>query len=162
MSDRPKWEELSRPERVRRVSKLAEQGLSTAQIAQRFEGVSRNAIIGVCHRYKITLARAQSQREPAYKVAADRKQRQAKAAKKLSSVSIKAIPADIVDLDPISKADAFSPIKGAEPVLLENLGAHQCHWPVSGFAGTEPLLCGMNAASLYCQSHTRLAYQNHG
>ncbi|EJB02927.1 hypothetical protein Rleg9DRAFT_1742 [Rhizobium leguminosarum bv. trifolii WSM597] len=152
MNAYPEWSSLDKQQRVAAIRPLAASGLSATVIANRFRGVTRNAIIGYCTRNDIVLGKGQ--RSPAKKPVVG-------VAPKVDREKKKPAP-DIIALGPIAKRRAFDPIEGVTPVSLENLGARQCHWPVNGFNGHEPIFCGGAASNLYCASHTRLAYSPHG
>ncbi|MEF2073516.1 GcrA family cell cycle regulator [Consotaella aegiceratis] len=63
----------------------------------------------------------------------------------------------------VATADAFKPLPGSEPVLLWEIGAFQCHWPVGEgdpMAETFTRFCGCRVASpklSYCAVHQRLS-----
>ncbi len=177
MNTYPDWATLSKEQRIIAIRPMAANGLSAGIIAKRFTGASRNAIIGYCERYGITLGKGQPRRVEKTKGSRGRpkKAQAAKvAAKAITAVEKAVVPyapeksatpkvaPDIADLGPLSKSRAFDPIDGIKPVSLENLGAHSCHWPVNGFNGHEPLFCGVSTSKLYCASHARLAYSPHG
>lgn len=172
MSKRSDWDRMSKDERIKAIRPLAAKGQSAAQIAGNFLNVSRNAVIGYCVRHDIKLERGKKgftkTRQTEIKKAAVKKPKvkQPEVIKRSESVlafvaetvgSDRPAP-DIVNLGPISKSQAFDPIEGVAPVRLEDIGARQCHWPVNGFNGFEPILCGAAASSLYCENHQRLAY----
>lgn len=52
MSARPEWKTLATSERYRLVKALCAAGLSASRIAARFDGATRNAVVGVIHRLK--------------------------------------------------------------------------------------------------------------
>lgn len=163
------WQTMTSEERREKVSKLANDGFSAGMIAQQIPGATRNSVMGYVQRFKISLARqARRVATPKDRVAS-RKNRMERAAppKPKSGTPIvvevvrqvaPATPPDILALAPISRSAAFLPLDGVRPVLLENIGARQCHWPVNGLEGFEPVLCGAPADHLYCNNHKRLAY----
>jgi GcrA cell cycle regulator len=61
----------------------------------------------------------------------------------------------------ISRAAAFDPIPGIEPIGFMDLNARTCRWPVSGLYGREHIFCGASCGFevSYCSAHARLAFQ---
>lgn len=78
---------------------------------------------------------------------------------KAEIASAKGPAPDLAALEPISRARAFDPLPGLSPVLLTDIKPNQCHWPVNGLDGSEPIFCGGHASHLYCSSHARLSYK---
>lgn len=60
----------------------------------------------------------------------------------------------------ITRAAAFDPIPGIEPIGFMQLGPRTCRWPVDGVDGREFLFCGAACEfeDSYCRSHKALAY----
>lgn len=162
------WQIMTAEERREKVSKLAKDGFSAGMIAQQIPGATRNAVMGYVQRFKISLSRQVRRVATPKERAASRKSQidRAVAVKPKAetvraatpAIPVAATPPDIAALAPISRSAAFLPLDGIRPVLLENIGARQCHWPVNGLEGIEPILCGASADHLYCNSHKRLAY----
>ena len=185
MSGRPDWQTMPRDERDRLLHELAvDQGLSAAQIAARFTNASRNAVIGRIHRaaqrgQKVVLAKRSSAKgrlaapsgaaapafvaEPASVFVADRAPVRGGNVPQLPmrkpKQAAKVRPPIDFDVKEIRKR-AFDPLSGQEPVHLESLKRNSCRWPVSGYLGRAPLMCGASLApdSVYCGVHTALAY----
>jgi hypothetical protein len=163
------WKTLSKDEKFGIVRKLAEvDGLSGGQIAGQFVNASRNSVLSFVDRYDIKLARKHGQHEvvrvkttPATTVRKGSSPAGKFAFGRTHAPPAKPVP-DIVALAPISKSRAFDPIDGVDPVHLDSLTGRQCHWPVSGLEGNEPLFCGASASNIYCTSHERLAYVPRG
>ncbi|CAN7299777.1 hypothetical protein LJR221_001482 [Agrobacterium tumefaciens] len=163
------WQQMTSEERREKVAKLADNGFSAGRIAQAIPGATRNSVMGYVQRFKIRLSRQSRSLSTLQERAASRKIQieRATAVKPKSETAAvfqpvrPAAPAtspDILALAPISRSAAFLPIDGVRPVLLENLGKLQCHWPVNGLEGIEPIFCGAPADDLYCNNHKRIAY----
>lgn len=162
------WQIMTAEERREKIAKLAHDGFSAGMIAQQIPGATRNSVMGYVQRFKISLARqVRRVATPKDRAASRKKIERATAPKPKAETSAvvqaarpaaPATPQDILALAPISRSAAFLPLDGVRPVLLENMGARQCHWPVNGLEGFEPIFCGAPADHLYCKSHKRLAY----
>lgn len=163
------WQTMTADERREKIAKLANDGFSAGMIAKHISGATRNSVMGYIARFKIPLSRQSRSLSTLQERAASRKSQidRASAAKPKSATAsvFQAVrptaPAnspDVLALAPISRSAAFLPLDGVRPVLLENIGARQCRWPVNGIEGIEPILCGAPADHLYCNNHKRLAY----
>lgn len=160
MSRIPDWSKMPRDERIDAIKPLAAKGFSAGQIAREFLNASRNAIIGYCKRYNISLKNSPGSppdRKRSPKMQARVERAENPVVRIPAAKPAREIP-DVVALAPISKSKAFDPIEGVKPVHLENLSQKQCHWPVNGLEGIEPIFCGITTRHLYCSSHQRLAY----
>lgn len=60
----------------------------------------------------------------------------------------------------ISRAAAFDPIRGVEPITLDQFTASTCKWAVDGLNGPSRLFCGApkEPEQSFCLAHRRLAY----
>lgn len=173
------WAVASKEERQATIAKYAAAGLSANQIALQFTGVTRNAIIGYCKRYDIKLHGALKRsgavgravtsspplREPKREPVATTKDVKP-GRPKMEIVSGEPIyrTAALASaaLAPVSRSRAFEPLVGHVPVLLADIGPRQCHWPVNGLEGAEPIFCGASTSSVdatYCPHHSRLSQQ---
>lgn len=76
---------------------------------------------------------------------------------KAGTASAKEPASDLNAVEAISRTRAFDPLPGLSPVLLTDLQSNECHWPVNGLDGSEPIFCGAHAPRLYCDTHTRLS-----
>lgn len=169
MSNPLDWNALTKEERIDAIRPLVEKGQSSGKIALHFVNASRNAIISYCTRHKIALQKKRGWPGEKSKVHAkvqskssDRKPHQTHAIPSIPIDRPAAQAPDILALAPISKSRAFEPIDGLKPVHLADLTSSQCHWPVNGLEGIEPIFCGAAASHVYCTSHRRLAYQPRG
>ncbi|MGT2467410.1 GcrA family cell cycle regulator [Mesorhizobium atlanticum] len=52
----------------------------------------------------------------------------------------------------------FLPLPDSVPVDLADMEGGECHWPVNGLYGKEPIYCGRPADGAYCREHHRIAY----
>ncbi len=148
-------------ERVERLKKLWQDGLSASQIAAELGGVTRNAVIGKVHRLGLS-GRAKSPSS-----AAPRQRKARPAAQHMMRVS-----------RPVSRgntalAHAFEMEPEADPVPHDNvvpmsqrktlleLTEDTCHWPVGDPGSPDFFFCGgKSLQSLpYCAHHSRIAYQ---
>lgn len=142
---------------IKDLRELWDQGLSAGQIAARFSGVSRNAIIGKARRLGLS-SRKNMQIRPRAKMIAPPK------------ASVKPLVRD--PRRPVKKAD---PVKSAEVKRIENrpapmdmpkplfkhlfdLNHNDCRWPVSGEKAST-LFCGHPSEPncSYCAGHKRMS-----
>lgn len=139
-------------ESVAAIRSLANEGLTGREIGARF-GVSRNTIIGVCYRNKIslggagTLTQKRSTNASVPTLALKRKE-----ARQRRSAPVKAITLPV--------APVFVPEHPAG-IPIHQLTSSTCHWPVHD---TLPgRYCGEHAeGSSYCAHHHARAYRVQG
>ena len=146
-------------DRVERLKKLWEAGLSANQIAGELGNVTRNAVIGKVHRLGLS-------DRPKMPSSAAPRQRKARPAQHMMRVSRPASRGNTalahafdVETEPEAVAyDNVLPI-GQRLSLLE-LSDATCHWPVGDPSSPEFFFCGGKALpSLpYCAQHSRIAY----
>lgn len=136
-------------ERVQIVQDLADKDLSASQIGKLLD-VSRNAVIGLCHRMDIRLsgktgAPATARKAPTRK-AAVKKPKPKLAAKKIRVETVKSPP---------PSPPPSIPPKLSFPLPLFELAEHQCRWPFGEHPHT--LFCGKDRIpnSSYCTQHDR-------
>lgn len=156
------WQGMNAEDRIKKIAKLAFDGLSAREIAQQIPGATRNGVMGYVQRSDIKLARQSRSVSTPKDRARTRKVQIERAVSAKQVQSMRPVPAspsrDTGSLTPISRSRAFEPIDGFNPVHLEHLGSKQCHWPVNGLDGLQPIFCGASADRLYCNNHERLAY----
>jgi hypothetical protein len=163
----PDWTEMTKEQRIEKLKPLVSEGLSAGQIAMHFGNCSRNAVIGYLSRHDVGYIGKGRTGQPVKVAKLVKKPVPArKSVPALPPIEqpkpvAKVIP-DFADLGPIAKGSAFLPIDGVKPVHLTDLGRQQCHWPVNGLDGNEPIFCGAPSSKTYCTSHQRLAYQPRG
>lgn len=164
------------------LRELNRNGFSAAQIVTELlerHGlvVSRNAVIGRCHRIKATgmsrqrspaAAKPRRKPMPTSFTPAERlfdKPETPVVRFETNPGCISRVPlffAPLPNLDPaiaIDKQHAFLPIPGTSPVTLMNLTFGTCRWPVSGSHERTTLFCGCASqpGKPYCPSHAALA-----
>ena len=123
--------------RIEKIRLLAEQGLSAAQIADKFGDVTRNAVCGAAHRNRIYFKGSLSgafNAEP-------RKPRKRSPHPKLRMI--------------------IGTIMANGNVTLEQLEAHHCRWPIGMPGDPDFVFCGENkeANISYCAGHASIAYR---
>ncbi len=156
-------------ERVERLKKLWNDGLSASQIAAQLAGgVTRNAVIGKVHRLGLS-GRATTNRSSAPR---PRRPRQpshpgrqttnsaptAGATALKPQAFVKPAPAPEPEPEPIRLVDQPA---GGDRVTVLSLSEKTCRWPI-GDPGTEEFcFCGHTpkAGVPYCDYHARVAYQ---
>lgn len=123
-------------ERRQMAFDLWKEGLSARQISIRIGGVSRNAVIGVVHRAGLSeRPTASKPRKPASVPRATRR---------LTTIAMTpavmhVLPSDAAPIKPLPKRD-YKP--GAHACALDDLGAHQCRWPLGPLLEPSHLFCG--------------------
>jgi GcrA cell cycle regulator len=144
-------------ERVERLRKLWNDGLSASQIAAELGGITRNAVIGKVHRLGLS-GRAKS---PSSSVPRIRKPRVSNGVMRprMRFSGNNALAPDYAreaDLDPLANVVPIGP-----RVSITELSESTCRWPV-GDPGSEDFgYCGAKpkAGVVYCPYHARVAYQ---
>lgn len=148
--------------------RLWNDGLSARQIANQFQ-VSRNAVIGRIYRMRlrgVVLRRA----SPALRLA-NGNGRPRPSGKNNNPAGRNGQPRPRLIIAgggaviekpeghaprALSKARAFDPIPGSEPVPWLERASGQCCWPVGG-EGSETLSCGLSCGeATYCDAHLKL------
>jgi GcrA cell cycle regulator len=141
----PVWTDL----RVERLKALWAEGLSASEIAERLNGVTRNAVLGKLHRLKLL-----GGRRPQPGACGPKPGRKRVARPVRPHVQIRmaiGLPAETY-----TPADDALP---GEVARLEALGRHQCHWPVGDPKADDFAFCGRwMGAGPYCDAHRRIAY----
>ena len=133
-------------ERVETLRKLWTDGLSASQIAQHFDGVSRNAIIGKLHRLG-----GPSRPQPVV---------QARPTRKPAAEPTTAAPVE----PPVEEAVFETLPASAEErglATTTTLQAYMCKWPIGDPAQTDFTFCGRTAdgGRPYCSKHAHTAYR---
>jgi hypothetical protein len=149
------WKLLSTAEKIEAVQTVWQPGMSASQIAAHFNGVTRNAVIGLYHRHAAHLADVPL-KKPTIAVTAMVK---AKTGKNYT-VRTARPKSDAPDLVPeyIPEPSAHGWHGCGKPLML--LEAHQCKWPVNDApVGELHLFCSMPAERSYCKVHDRLRWR---
>ena len=164
-----RWAELTPDEKRGAVKKLILEGFSYEKVSDLLGAPNRHCIAGVVSRLRglgelPASDRSQVGREgnvvkKARKAAApkpDRKPRTLGLA--AFNIAVRAERRDDAPGITISRAAAFDPIPGVEPIpFISNTGFR---WPVDGAAGKGLFVCGAPRGDLrsYCDAHWRLAH----
>lgn len=148
------WAKMTAETKAEKVRELVEKGEAYSTIAWRLGAPSRSAISGVVNRL-----RAAGEMPAAQK--AEPKPTPTQAKRPAAPKPVVPAPAPI---EPptisISRAAAFDPLPGSDPLSIDVLTLTTCRWPVNG-DGREAIFCGAHCelTEPYCTSHSRLAYQ---
>ncbi len=151
-------------ERVERLKKLWNDGLSASQIAAELGGITRNAVIGKVHRLGLSgRAKAPSSSVP--------RQRKPRAPAQMFRSVRPATRGNTALAAHFEAAYELAP--EPEPELIENvipigqrcsiidLNDEKCHWPIGDPGQPDFFFCGGKTISSlpYCAYHCRIAYQ---
>jgi len=145
--------------RIPQISQMLKDGFSASEIAERFEGVSRNAVIGLVHRTH-ELREIGFDRVPGGNPDAAAKARKtrglapAKLAHKKKPKAEKPVIVEPTVITPETAAVLFD--ANTMRVELHNIPAGGCKWPVNDVpAGGVFLFCGCEAMAdkPYCAEH---------
>jgi len=141
----PVWTDL----RVDRLKALWAEGLSASEIAERLNGVTRNAVLGKLHRLHLLGGRKP---QPG---ASGPKPGRTRMARPIRPPAEARPPAA---LQPAPPASACIDLPGLVR-RLEALRRHQCHWPLGDPKAQDFAFCGRwKATGPYCDDHRRIAY----
>jgi GcrA cell cycle regulator len=133
-------------ERIALLKKLWAEGLSASEVARRFDGATRNSVIGKVHR--LGLGGRVVQRAP--KPVGPRGRRRAQAPR---PAWMSAPYTDARPLEPIKLDDGRS-------ATLLSLNERLCKFPIGDPNATDFAFCGRDVAcGPYCAAHARLAYR---
>ena len=146
-------------ERVERLTRLWQEGLSASQVAAELGGITRNAVIGKVHRLGLS-----GRGQPA---AVKRSRKPRSAAGESRAVRPCAIGHNVVKVQAQPLARAVSPrlydsvvVPIAKRLPIEKLTERTCKWPIGDpghhdfhFCGHEP-----HGGLPYCAYHARVAY----
>ena len=139
-------------DRVDRLTRLWQDGLSASQIAKQLGGVTRNAVIGKVHRLGLS-GRAEPSRPTRTVVRAPRPARTRSPAPCRPPRMPEPSPTEPVHLAP-PEQDAPGL---ATPVTL---GAHMCKWPIGDPLAEDFAFCGRRTDNKpYCALHDRRAHR---
>ena len=140
----PSWT----PERVVTLERLWTEGLSASEIAARFPGITRNAVLGKLHR----LGRLGRGRPTALaKVRMEKPQR---------ALSVRHPKPPALKRPPVAPASEAMPSWAGEVTRVEALRSWHCRWPIGDPHDAAFAFCGRRvAARPYCGNHRAVAYQ---
>lgn len=159
---RANWKSLTSAEKIEAVRPLVAQGMSSSQIAAQFQNVSRNSIIGLCHRTGMKLGGQAGrnrlyQKPPARKSPA--KQHGNKGQPKVYAIVRRASAKASLPPMPIPMDDETDVgVDVTSRVGFMDLTNYTCRWPVGGAVGSQQMFCGcradLNSTGPYCAEHT--------
>lgn len=157
LDQRTDWQTLTPAEKVEAVRPLVVQGLSAAEIAAQFRGITRNSIISLCRRAGMQLGQNRPKPPPQVKKPHGNRG-QPKANAIVAKVQrIRSLP---VKVEPL--ADIDDGVDVTHLVGLLDLGRHSCRWPMTG-EGSGTLFCGVHSDhGPYCDEHSARAGIGYG
>ncbi len=127
------------PERIDRMRALAAEGWSVSQIATEFgDGVSRNAVIGVCFRNGIQLLG-----NSFHSAAPAQPPKKARAENPIAPVVVKEPPKP----EPAIDLSMFGPLDGA-PTAILSLTSRSCRFPIGEPSEPTFMFCGVLEADM--------------
>ncbi|WP_407976124.1 GcrA family cell cycle regulator [Brucella pseudogrignonensis] len=145
--------------RIPQISQMLKDGFSASEIAERFEGVSRNAVIGLVHRTH-ELREIGFDRVPGGNpdIAANARKARAKAGPKPAKPQKPKVAKPVIVEPTVVTPETAAVLFDANTMRVElhNLPAGGCKWPVNDVpAGGVFLFCGCKsmAEKPYCEEH---------
>ena len=128
-------------ERIEKLKKLWDEGLTASRIAAELGDVTRNAVIGKAHR--LGLSGRMTAKRPKNGISIIRK-------KKIHSTSIN----KIVEISPVID-------EPMNPTSFQDIKDGLCRWPLGEPEDVTFKFCGRNTNEgfVYCTSHHKQAYQ---
>jgi GcrA cell cycle regulator len=134
------------PERVATLERLWTDGLSASEIAARFPGITRNAVLGKLHRLgRLGRGRPTTSATP----------RKVKPPRTPRARRPKAPP-----MAPARPSPLATPTWAGEVATVEALRSWHCRWPIGDPREANFAFCGRRvAARPYCGDHCAVAYQ---
>lgn len=148
-------------DRVERLKKLWESGLSASQIAAELGSVTRNAVIGKVHRLGLSgRAKSPASTAPRPRKAPRPAQHMMRVQRPMSRGNTALAHAFDLDHEPDPIAHDNVVPMSQRRTLLE-LNEATCHWPIGDPSNPEFFFCGGKALGglPYCAHHSRIAYQ---
>lgn len=173
-----KWNDLTKGERLAIVEREWRSGLSARQIAEQFEGCTRNAIIGICHRNGLTMAdkplKSKAEVPRAYK----RERRFTRSAKARAQRpnnfagvnAARRAKAELIIVGggavmeraeaPASpyRPKAHGPLPESNPKPWLERAFGECAFPVSGEGADTLSCCAPSGERTYCKDHHRIMF----
>jgi len=153
-SDITQWRTMDTQGRIEAIRQAWFPGCSSAKIAAQLEGVTRNAIIGMYHRFPNSLTdKPLVSRGPVGNIAERKKKSRASVTFLFAAKTSK----------PMKAAPIFAEESALCGKPLVMLMAHECRWPVNDSERDElHLFCGMPAEGSYCAHHKLRSYRANG
>jgi hypothetical protein len=155
MTERPDWRTMDLRERDCLLIEFCQRDMSAAKIANLFTGCTRNSVIGAIHRAKARGVPVKLRGQPMPPRPPKPKNYSLTAKRKRTPPVIP--PAPVVQV-PVRVREPEIILPDLPPVLLKDLPAGRCKWPVSEFHARLHLFCGQPQApdSVYCAAHTSM------
>lgn len=152
------WSLMSAVEKRKTAAALYESGLSYERIAHRLDAPSRNAVSGAIsrHRQDTGYVPARKSRGSPRIKARQTGKRGRPTAEKQTPAPPAPPPEKIVT---ITRAAAWDPLPGVEPVRLVDCTSRHCRWPIELDDRDDFHICGAPTlpGRVYCASHHHLA-----
>jgi GcrA cell cycle regulator len=138
------------------VGRLAKDGLSASEIAAKFDGKTRNAVIGLAMRNPAIISlKGQSgfQKGPRMPQKTRKKKSQTSAFQSRMHPNMQC--------DPLPQEAEIDLMDGSHPITLLELTDKNCHWPIGM---KDYVFCGRESIEgfQYCSGHCRISYQPRG
>lgn len=146
------WKELTREGRIEAIRSVWFPGCSTAQIAANFKDVTRNAIIGMYHRFPNSLTDKPLRSHAAADADKKHKNRRARA-------TMRFLPSHAISKPlPQPVEIAFEHRLCGKPLMMLQSG--ECRFSVNDASGEDlHLFCALPADGAYCHHHKSRAHQ---
>ena len=128
-------------ERIEKLKRLWDEGLTASRIAAELGEVTRNAVIGKAHRLGLSGRMASKSKNNGISIIRKKKINISKSQK-------------VVDISPIID-------EPMNPTSFQNIKDGLCRWPLGEPEEIDFMFCGRNTNEgfVYCQAHHKQAYQ---
>lgn len=152
------WQALKTAGKIEAVRAVWEPDISAAKIAAHFNGVTRNAIIGLYNRHRDKLADCPLQLPPKNKACLWHERRKAQG--RTERAAKKKVVVRLFDSEPLPKPKAPPP--EARNVPLLDLQARECRFATNDAdKGEQHLFCGCSTEwnESYCSYHMEITWR---
>ena len=136
-------------DRIERLTKLWQSGVSASTIAEAIGAPSRSAVIAKAHRLGLQKRRTVGRKQK--RAPEDRKPRTRKPRAFVPKPVRAATPAIVERIAP--------PAPDCDNVTLADLRSTMCHWPLGDPQTEDFRYCGAAAKGVYCEHHAFFAYR---
>lgn len=165
------WDQIDRDEKIRLIRYYVSYGYSSTKIAQAIGGCTRNSVIGLAHRAKISLSgnpsdtmryktseKPKALRMPKPLRTAPR-QRRAEVAPDHPEPVLQA-PQPSVEPVKFEEDSVLAFLTGTVGVTLLQLNEYTCKWPIGDPLEVGFHFCGQHSMETgpYCETHARKAF----
>lgn len=141
------WSNLTTDQRISAIRDIYEPGMNSTAISAHFKGASRNAIVGMYHRYPDRFTDKPLPTAAKY-IEAKRKRHASKPLKQIARKPVET-------REPLPTRNRPSTV--GRPLVA--IYAGMCKWAVNDAEpGEVHLFCGAPTERVYCAGHSRLAY----